>query len=81
MFTFARDESKTHKQAVMSEQRRAAAGKVNELQQEALREQFKDVQTLLKPIKVVNPFAEALALPSRYLSHCGRMRITCNLLR
>lgn len=60
-----RDESKTHKQAVMREQRRAAAGKVNELEQEELREQFKDLQTLLKPIKVVNPFAEALALPDK----------------
>ncbi|MGH1339800.1 MAG: toprim domain-containing protein [Aureispira sp.] len=60
-----RDESKGHKQAVMEEQRRAAAGKVNELAQKQLREQFKDVQTLLKPIKVVNPYAEQLALPSR----------------
>ena len=60
-----RDESKAHKQAVMQEQRRAAAGKVNELVQKQLREQFKDVQMLLKPIKVVNPYAEQLALPSR----------------
>ena len=49
----------------MEEQRRAAAGKVNELAQKQLREQFKDVQTLLKPIKVVNPYAEQLALPNR----------------
>jgi energy-coupling factor transporter ATP-binding protein EcfA2 len=60
-----RDESKSHKEAVMAEQRRAAAGKVNKLEQDELREQFKDVQMLLEPITVVNPYAEALALPSR----------------
>lgn len=60
-----RDESKQHKEAVMQEQRRAAAGKVNKLEQEQLKEQFKDVQMLLEPITVVNPYAEALVLPSR----------------
>ena len=60
-----RDESPAHKAKVMDYQRKAAAGRINKLEQKAMREAFKDQQTLLRPIKVVNPFAEALKLPEQ----------------
>ena len=60
-----RDESVEHRAAVMAAQRKAAAGKVNEAAQVVIRELFKDCQMLLKPIKVVNPYAEQLDLPEK----------------
>jgi DNA primase len=60
-----RNESKAHKEEVMAAQRKASAGKINELEQQKIKDLFKDVQMLLKPIKVVNPYAEALILPEK----------------
>jgi ABC-type dipeptide/oligopeptide/nickel transport system ATPase component len=60
-----RDESKQHKDKIMAAQRKASAGKMNELEQTKIKELFKDVQMILKPIKVVNPYAEKLVLPNR----------------
>lgn len=60
-----RNESKAHKEAVMAAQRKASAGKINELEQQKIKDLFKDVQMLLKPIKVVNPYAEQLILPEK----------------
>lgn len=60
-----RDESPAHKAAVMDYQRKAAAGKVDILTQNEVKEQFKDQQTQLRAIQVVNPYAEALALPQQ----------------
>jgi len=60
-----RDESKAQKEAVMVAQRKASAGKINELEQGKIKDLFKDVQMLLKPIKVVNPYAEQLILPNK----------------
>jgi DNA primase len=60
-----RNESKAHKEEVMAAQRKASAGKINELEQQKIKDLFKDVQMLLKPIKVVNPYAEQLILPEK----------------
>ena len=60
-----RDESKQHKDKIMAAQRKASAGKINELEQTRIKELFKDVQMILKPVKVVNPFAEKLVLPNK----------------
>ncbi|WP_052598404.1 CHC2 zinc finger domain-containing protein [Aureispira sp. CCB-QB1] len=60
-----RNESKAHKEAVMKQQRKASAGRVNELEQRGIKELFKDVQMMLQPIKVVNPYAEKLVLPNQ----------------
>ena len=47
----------------MDYQRLISAGKVNEEQEYKAKELLKNVQRLLKPIKVINPFAEYLQLP------------------
>ncbi|MFW6224060.1 MAG: CHC2 zinc finger domain-containing protein [Bacteroidota bacterium] len=57
------DGSAEHKEQIMEYQRRLSAGKVNSRQEEELKEFFKDMQTVLKPIKVRNPYAQLLKLP------------------
>ncbi len=57
------DESSEQDQKIMDYQRRASAGKLNEQDEEKARELLKNVQRVLKPIKVINPFAEHLQLP------------------
>lgn len=57
------DESAEQDQKIMNYQRRASAGKLNEQDEIQARELLKNVQRILKPIKVVNPFAEYLELP------------------
>ena len=57
------DNSKEHKEKIMEYQRKLSAGKVQTKQETELKEFFKDMQTVLKPVKVRNPFAEYLKLP------------------
>ena len=57
------DESEEQDQKIMDYQRLISAGKVNEEQEYKAKELLKNVQRLLKPIKVINPFAEYLQLP------------------
>ena len=57
------DGGKDQQEAIMNEQRRMSAGLVHEKEQRDLREFFKDVQRVLRPIKVRNPYAEDLRIP------------------
>lgn len=57
------DESETQDQKIMDYQRLISAGKVNGEQEYKAKEILKNVQRVLKPIKVINPFAEYLQLP------------------
>lgn len=57
------DESETQDQKIMDYQRLISAGKVNEEQEYKAKEILKNVQRVLKPVKVINPFAEYLQLP------------------
>jgi predicted transcriptional regulator len=57
------DESSAQDSRIMNYQRLISAGKINEDQEHKSRELLKDVQRVLKPIKVINPFAEYLELP------------------
>jgi DNA primase len=57
------DNSPEHKELIMEYQRKLSAGKINTRQETELKEFFKDMQSILKPIKVRNPFAEYLKLP------------------
>lgn len=57
------DESAEQDHRIMSYQRLISAGKINEEQEYKSREILKDVQRVLKPIKVINPYAEYLELP------------------
>lgn len=57
------DNSKEHKEQVMEYQRKLSAGKVNTKEEDDLKEFFKDMQMVLRPVAVRNPFAEYLKLP------------------
>lgn len=57
------DESAEQDRRIMHYQRRASAGKLNKQDEIKARELLKDAQRVLKPIKVINPFAEYLELP------------------
>jgi len=57
------DESIEQDQRIMQYQRRASAGKLNEQEEIKAQELLQNVQRVLKPIKVINPYAEYLSLP------------------
>ncbi|PCH75104.1 MAG: hypothetical protein COB98_09405 [Flavobacteriaceae bacterium] len=57
------DESTEQDIRIMNYQRAVSAGQVNENEQLEARELLQNVQRLLKPIKVVNPYAMGLSLP------------------
>ena len=57
------DESGEQDQRIMNYQRSASAGKINEQEQLEAAELLRNVQRVLKPIKVINPYAEYLELP------------------
>lgn len=57
------DESGEQDKRIMDYQRRASAGKLDEEQQLKAAELLRNVQRVLKPIKVINPFALYLELP------------------
>jgi DNA primase catalytic core len=57
------DNSKQHRDAIMNYQRKLSAGKIVTQKEEQMIEFFKDMQTVLKPIKVRNPYAEYLVIP------------------
>ena len=57
------DESHEQDIRIMNYQKLISAGKINEEQEYKSRELLKDVQRVLKPIKVINPYAEHLELP------------------
>ena len=58
------DESEAQDKKIMDYQRLLSAGKVNEQNEIEARELLQNVQRCLKPIKVINPYAEYLSLPS-----------------
>ena len=58
------DESQEQDIRIMNYQRAVSAGQVNEQEQCQARLSLQNVQRILKPIKVINPYAEYLSLPS-----------------
>ena len=57
------DESKEQDKKVMQYQRLLSAGKINLEEEHKTREFLKNVQRVLKPIKIINPYAECLDIP------------------
>jgi DNA primase len=57
------DNSQEHKEMIMDYQRKLSAGKIDTLHEHQLKEFFRHMQMVLKPIKVRNPFAEQLKIP------------------
>jgi len=58
------DESEEQDERIMSYQRRASAGKISIEDELSAAQLLCNVQRLLQPIRVINPFAEYLSLPS-----------------
>jgi hypothetical protein len=57
------DESSEQDDRVMNYQRKISAGKVNTTDETQARQLLQNVQRILQPITVVNPFAELLQIP------------------
>ena len=57
------DESKEQDEKIMSYQRSLSAGKIDLSEQRKTVDQFQDMQRILKPVSVRNPFAEQLQIP------------------
>ena len=57
------DSSKQHKEQIMTYQRKLSAGKIATKEEVQLIEFFKDMQMVLRPIKIRNPYAEYLIIP------------------
>ena len=57
------DESKEQDKKVMQYQRLLAAGKIELEEEHNTREFLKNVQRVLKPVRVINPYAEYLEIP------------------
>ncbi|WP_019977078.1 hypothetical protein [Empedobacter brevis] len=61
------DESEEQDQRIMDYQRKLSAGKLNIDEQLSAAELLRNVQRILEPIKVINPYAEILQLPKEVL--------------
>ncbi|GAB5524245.1 MAG: hypothetical protein Roseis2KO_21170 [Roseivirga sp.] len=57
------DESKAQDTKIMDYQRKLSAGKVDLAEQWKTAEAFRDMQRILQPVQVRNPFAESLRIP------------------
>jgi len=57
------DDSKEQDARIMDYQKEARAGLIDKASEQEVRKQLQDVQRVLKPIKVVNPYAPLIALP------------------
>jgi DNA primase/DNA-binding MarR family transcriptional regulator len=57
------DDSSEQDKRIMNYQKKASAGSINGLEESGITEKLKNVQRLLRPIKVVNPYAEMIDLP------------------
>ena len=57
------DESESQDEQIMSYQRKLSAGKVDLAEEHQVREAFKNMQRILQPVQIRNPFAEMLHIP------------------
>jgi DNA primase len=57
------DNTGQHKELIMDYQRKLSAGKIDTRHEHQLKEFFRQIQQVLKPIRVRNPYAEQLKIP------------------
>ena len=57
------DGSKAQQEAIMDDQRKRSAGKLNKKEREETKELLRDMQALYEPITIRNPYAEQLKIP------------------
>lgn len=70
------DDSKEQDKRIMNYQKEVSSGAVRQREEEKIKEKIKNVQRLLRPIKVVNPYAKLIDLPE----HVFKPRRTLLLL-
>jgi len=58
------DESKEQDDRIMDYQRKLSAGKIDQSMQEGVRDAFQNMQRILQPVQVRNPYAEKLRIPT-----------------
>ena len=58
------DNSKQHKEAIIKYQQNLSAGLINKTQENQTKAFLKDVQSVLEPVKVRNPYAPQLQIPT-----------------
>lgn len=58
------DESSEQDERIMDYQRKLSAGKINIIDETQARQMLQNVQRILQPITVINPFAELLKIPN-----------------
>ena len=61
------DESREQDERIMTYQRKLSANKIDELKERQTKQFLQNVQRVLLPIKVVNPYAEYLQIPQEVL--------------
>lgn len=57
------DESKEQDEKIMNYQRKVSAGRIDLAAQQKIVKQFQDMQRILQPLQIRNPFAEFLKIP------------------
>ena len=57
------DESKEQDEKIMEYQRKVSAGKIDAAAQQKIIKQFQDMQRILQPVQIRNPYAEFLKIP------------------
>lgn len=61
------DESKEQDEKIMEYQRSISAGKINRAEENRIKEFLQNVQRIMQPVKVINPYAEFLKIPDEVL--------------
>lgn len=61
------DESKEQDEKIMEYQRSISAGKINRAEENRIKVFLQNVQRIMQPVKVINPYAEFLKIPDEVL--------------
>lgn len=61
------DESKLQDERIMEYQRSNSAGKINKAEEKRIKEFLQNVQRVMQPVQVINPYAEFLKIPDEVL--------------
>jgi predicted transcriptional regulator len=61
------DESKEQDERIMEYQRSISAGKINRAEENRIKEFLQNVQRIMQPVKVINPYAAFLKIPDEVL--------------
>lgn len=59
------DNSAEQQEAIMDYQRRLSAGKVDRYKEQQATRQLQNLQRVLEPVRVINPYAESLKIPAQ----------------